>query len=227
MRARNCAGTAVEFVEADVTAPGAAGRTRRRRSISSSPTRPTFPTARSWNPKWPNMIRTTRCSVDRTAWRSSSPIVALAARLLRPGGRFGVEHDDTTSAQTVERSRATGRFGDITARRDLTGRPRFVTATRDRSATGTGMSCRRSIAPTPPAATRHRLGGQRRSRAAGWSCCRPTPSTASAPTRSTARPSRRCWRPRAAGRDMPVPVLVGSWNTIDGLVYSVPHARAS
>ncbi|WP_067679089.1 L-threonylcarbamoyladenylate synthase [Nocardia miyunensis] len=28
------------------------------------------------------------------------------------------------------------------------------------------------------------------------------------------------------GRDMPVPVLVGSWNTIDGLVFSVPqHAR--
>jgi tRNA threonylcarbamoyl adenosine modification protein (Sua5/YciO/YrdC/YwlC family) len=28
------------------------------------------------------------------------------------------------------------------------------------------------------------------------------------------------------GRDMPVPVLVGSWNTIDGLVYSVqPQAR--
>jgi L-threonylcarbamoyladenylate synthase len=26
------------------------------------------------------------------------------------------------------------------------------------------------------------------------------------------------------GRDMPVPVLVGSWSTIDGLVYSVPHA---
>ncbi|NUS44243.1 MAG: threonylcarbamoyl-AMP synthase [Mycobacteriaceae bacterium] len=25
------------------------------------------------------------------------------------------------------------------------------------------------------------------------------------------------------GRDMPVPVLVGSWNTIDGLVYSVRH----
>lgn len=27
---------------------------------------------------------------------------------------------------------------------------------------------------------------------------------------------------KGRGRDMPVPVLVGSWNTIDGLVYSVP-----
>jgi L-threonylcarbamoyladenylate synthase len=29
---------------------------------------------------------------------------------------------------------------------------------------------------------------------------------------------------RGRGRDMPVPVLVGSWHTIDGLVYSVPDA---
>lgn len=29
---------------------------------------------------------------------------------------------------------------------------------------------------------------------------------------------------KGRGRDMPVPVLVGSWHTIDGLVYAVPHA---
>jgi L-threonylcarbamoyladenylate synthase len=29
---------------------------------------------------------------------------------------------------------------------------------------------------------------------------------------------------KGRGRDMPVPVLVGSWNTIDGLVYTVPNA---
>lgn len=29
---------------------------------------------------------------------------------------------------------------------------------------------------------------------------------------------------KGRGRDMPVPVLVGSWHTIEGLVYSVPHA---
>jgi L-threonylcarbamoyladenylate synthase len=29
---------------------------------------------------------------------------------------------------------------------------------------------------------------------------------------------------KGRGRDMPVPVLVGSWHTIDGLVYSVPQA---
>src|ERR1700737_3200461 len=29
---------------------------------------------------------------------------------------------------------------------------------------------------------------------------------------------------KGRGRDMPVPVLVGSWHTIDGLVYNVPHS---
>jgi release factor glutamine methyltransferase len=58
------------------------------------------------------------------------PIVGLVARLLRPGGRVGVEHDDTTSAATVELFCAAGAFTDVTARRDLAGRHRFVTAVR-------------------------------------------------------------------------------------------------
>jgi len=59
-------------------------------------------------------------------------IVGLAAYLLRDGGRCAVEHDDTTSARTVEVFTRTARFVDITARNDLTGRPRFVAATRER-----------------------------------------------------------------------------------------------
>ncbi|MEX7469004.1 peptide chain release factor N(5)-glutamine methyltransferase [Mycobacterium adipatum] len=58
------------------------------------------------------------------------PIVALAARLLRSGGQVGVEHDDTTSAATVESFGAEGVFTEIAARRDLAGRHRFVTAVR-------------------------------------------------------------------------------------------------
>ncbi|MEH3129719.1 MAG: peptide chain release factor N(5)-glutamine methyltransferase [Mycolicibacterium neoaurum] len=58
------------------------------------------------------------------------PIVELAARLLRPGGQIGVEHDDTTSAATADVFAGHGAFDGITARRDLTGRPRFVTAVR-------------------------------------------------------------------------------------------------
>ena len=59
-------------------------------------------------------------------------IVELAARWLRAGGRCAVEHDDTTSARTVDAFTRAARFGDVTARHDLTGRPRFVTATRRR-----------------------------------------------------------------------------------------------
>ena len=59
------------------------------------------------------------------------PLVALAARLLRPGGLFAVEHDDTTSAATVESVAGSGYFSTVVARHDLAGRPRFVTGIRN------------------------------------------------------------------------------------------------
>lgn len=58
------------------------------------------------------------------------PIVRRAVDLLRPGGLLAVEHDDTTSEAVVAILDATRAFTDVTARRDLTGRPRFVTARR-------------------------------------------------------------------------------------------------
>lgn len=61
-----------------------------------------------------------------------APVVRLAGRLLRPGAVVGVEHDDTTSASTVELFYRTGVFDDVQARQDLTGRPRYVTARRRR-----------------------------------------------------------------------------------------------
>ena len=42
------------------------------RSTSWSPIRPTFPTARRWNPKSHSMIHRMRCSVARTGWWSST-----------------------------------------------------------------------------------------------------------------------------------------------------------
>ncbi len=62
-------------------------------------------------------------------------IVGLAGRWLRPGGHFAVEHDDTTSSQTVEllcgaRLFDVAVFKDVVPRCDMAGRPRFVTATR-------------------------------------------------------------------------------------------------
>lgn len=59
-----------------------------------------------------------------------TPIAGHAARWLRPGGLLAVEHDDTTSAQTVHTITATAAFTAVTPHRDLTGRPRFVTAVR-------------------------------------------------------------------------------------------------
>jgi release factor glutamine methyltransferase len=59
-------------------------------------------------------------------------IVGLAGRWLRAGGRCGVEHDDTTSAATVQAFAAAGQFVEVMPNSDLTGRPRFVTATRER-----------------------------------------------------------------------------------------------
>jgi release factor glutamine methyltransferase len=59
-----------------------------------------------------------------------TPIVGLVARLLRPGGQVGIEHDDTTSAATVDVFGGAGVFTAIAARRDLAGRHRFVTAVR-------------------------------------------------------------------------------------------------
>jgi release factor glutamine methyltransferase len=67
-----------------------------------------------------------------------APLIRLAVRWLRPGGLIGVEHDDTTSAQTVELFGRTGSFDDVEARRDLAGRPRFVTARRRATAGESG-----------------------------------------------------------------------------------------
>jgi release factor glutamine methyltransferase len=61
-----------------------------------------------------------------------APVVRLAGRLLRPGAVVAVEHDDTTSAATVELFHRTGVFDDVQARQDLTRRPRYVTARRRR-----------------------------------------------------------------------------------------------
>jgi release factor glutamine methyltransferase len=59
-------------------------------------------------------------------------IVEVAHRCLKPGGSCAVEHDDTTSAATVDAFTAKGGFVEVTAHRDLASRPRFVTATRER-----------------------------------------------------------------------------------------------
>ncbi|MFC7527683.1 peptide chain release factor N(5)-glutamine methyltransferase [Actinoplanes sp. GCM10030250] len=58
------------------------------------------------------------------------PVIGLAAVLLKPGGHVGIEHDDVHGAAVPELLRADGRFGEVTAHDDLTGRPRYATARR-------------------------------------------------------------------------------------------------
>ncbi|HEY8533552.1 MAG TPA: peptide chain release factor N(5)-glutamine methyltransferase [Micromonospora sp.] len=58
------------------------------------------------------------------------PVIARAAVLLRPGGVVGIEHDETHAVTVPELFAADGRFGEVTAHRDLAGRPRFATARR-------------------------------------------------------------------------------------------------
>jgi len=58
---RNTAGTPVELIQADVTQAGLLAELDDQVDlVVANP--PYIPTARRWNPKWPNMIRRTRCS---------------------------------------------------------------------------------------------------------------------------------------------------------------------
>jgi release factor glutamine methyltransferase len=60
-------------------------------------------------------------------------VVARAAALLRIGGLFVLEHDDTHALAVPEMLQADGRWVEIVEHPDLTGRARFVTASRSGS----------------------------------------------------------------------------------------------
>ena len=126
---RNCAGSAVEVLEADVTVPSLlSDRTGTVDLLVSNP--PYIPDGADLDPEVIDHDPATALFGGPDGMSVTVPIIALAARLLRPGGKVGIEHDDTTADQVVAALDRDGTFGDITARRDLTGRPRFVTATR-------------------------------------------------------------------------------------------------
>lgn len=55
-------------------------------------------------------------------------VIARAARLLAPGGRVGIEHDDTHAEAVPALLAGDGRFRDVRDHLDLAGRPRFATA---------------------------------------------------------------------------------------------------
>lgn len=124
-----CAGTGTEFVQGDVTDPGLLPELAGSVSlVVANP--PYIPAAATLQPEveWHDPHHALFGGPDGMA--VIGPIVTLAMGWLEPGGFIAIEHDDTTSLQTVDLFCAAGNFGEVTARKDLTGRPRFVTASR-------------------------------------------------------------------------------------------------
>lgn len=125
----NAAGTTVELVKADVTVPGALSPLDGRVDLLvSNP--PYVPDGTELDPEVLDHDPSHAVFGGPDGMTVVTAIVNVAQRLLRSGGLFAVEHDDTTSALTVELILRTGCFEEITPRNDLTGRPRFVTARR-------------------------------------------------------------------------------------------------
>jgi release factor glutamine methyltransferase len=126
---RNLAGTGVELIRADVTRPGLLTELDGRVDLLvANP--PYIPDGATLEPEVAQHDPPHALFGGPDGMVVIHHIVELAARWLRDGGCCAVEHDDTTSARTVEAFTRAGRFEDVTARHDLTGRPRFVTATR-------------------------------------------------------------------------------------------------
>lgn len=126
---RNTAGTAVELLCADATAPDLlADLDGTVDLLVANP--PYIPAGAALEPEVAQHDPAHALFGGRDGMAVIDRIVDVAARLLRPGGFCAVEHDDTTSQRTVDAFAGTGRFTAVTARRDLTGRPRFVTALR-------------------------------------------------------------------------------------------------
>jgi release factor glutamine methyltransferase len=125
----NADGTAVELVHADVTDPDVlADLTGKVDLVVANP--PYIPDGADLEPEVAEHDPHAALFGGPDGMAVIAPIVALVSRLLRPGGQVGVEHDDTTSAATVDLFATAGVFTQVAARRDLAGRHRFVTAVR-------------------------------------------------------------------------------------------------
>lgn len=124
---RNATGTAVEFVRADVADPFSLTELDGQVDlVVANP--PYVPDGAELDPEVIDHDPPHAVFAGPDGMAVIPAVVRLAQRLLRPCGLFAVEHDDTTSSQTCEILRATAFFDDVVARKDLAGRPRFVTA---------------------------------------------------------------------------------------------------
>jgi release factor glutamine methyltransferase len=125
----NAAGSTVELLRADVTAAGAlSGLDGQVDLLVSNP--PYVPDGAELEPEVLEHDPSHAVFGGPDGMTVITALAALAGRLLRPGGLFAVEHDDNTATLTVELLDKTAAFDGIVSHRDLTGRPRFVTARR-------------------------------------------------------------------------------------------------
>lgn len=224
---RNAVGTGVEVVDADVTTPGLMPELDGRVDLLvSNP--PYIPDAAELEPEVAQHDPAHALFGGPDGMAVIGPIVGLAARWLRDGACCGIEHDDTTSARTAAAFAGNGGFTDVTAHRDLAGRP--------------ALSPRRGLGQ---AEVHVHLRGAEMTEV--FDCSDPEQrATGIASAVSAVKGGRLVVMPtdtvygigadafdadavgafargQGPGRDMPVGVLVGSWTTIDGLVYSVPR----
>lgn len=126
---KNAEGTTVELLHADVTAPGVLSELDGQVDLLvSNP--PYVPDGAELDPEVLDHDPSHAVFGGPDGMTVITAIVQLARRVLSPGGLFAVEHDDTTPALTTELISDTADFEDVTPHRDLTCRPRFVTARR-------------------------------------------------------------------------------------------------
>ncbi len=126
---RNAESTTVDVIRADVTVPGLLPELDGTVDlVVSNP--PYIPAGADLEPEVAEHDPSHALFGGADGMAVIGPVVALAGRWLKPGGLLAVEHDDTTSEQTAELIAGTKLFTAITPRRDLAGRPRFVTAAR-------------------------------------------------------------------------------------------------
>lgn len=126
---RNAESTSVEVRGADVTTPGLLSElTGTVDLVVSNP--PYIPLGADLEPEVAEHDPEHALFGGADGMAVITPIIELAGGWLRPSGLLAIEHDDTTSPQTVEMITATSLFDAITPHCDLTGRPRFVTARR-------------------------------------------------------------------------------------------------
>ena len=124
---RNSAGTAIDVREGDVTDPALfADLDGSVDLVVANP--PYLPDAADVEPEVAQHDPPAALFGGPDGMAVIEPIVALAARWLKPGGLLAVEHDDTASEATKALLRA--RFDEIVGHTDFAGRPRFVTARR-------------------------------------------------------------------------------------------------